>query len=112
MQRHGVLGRRPQRDGAARRSGVAVRTVPSTTDALSLAQYRLASRWQPLLHFWLYVLTVAVALVFVLEFLGPPERVAGPDPAPDTLAALDQPPAVAPRPDLPARAMSFWAKHK
>ena len=83
MQRHGVLGRRPQRDGVKGRSSVAVRTGPSTADALSLAQYRLTSRWQPLLHFWLSVLTIAVALVFVLEILGPPERVASADPAPD-----------------------------
>ena len=90
MQRHGVLGRRPQRDDAKGRSRVAVRPLPGTADALSLAKYRLASRWQSLAHFWLSVLTVAVALVFILEILGPPERVAGTDPAPDGFQALDR----------------------
>ena len=113
MQRHGVLGRRPQRDNARGRSRVAVQTAPGAADALSLAKYRLASRWQPLMHFWLYVLTIAVALVFVLEVLGPPERIAGADPAteaplpdqarPAPPIALVGKPAEAPR--LPAALM-------
>lgn len=68
-----------------------MRTAPGATDTLSLAKYRLVSRWQPLVWFWLSVLTVAVALVFVLELLGPPERVADADPA------LEAPPLNQPR---------------
>lgn len=68
-----------------------MRTVPGASDALSLAKYRLASQWQPLIHFWLSILTVAVALVFVLEILGPPEQVADADPTFDAPQALDQP---------------------
>lgn len=98
MQRHGVLGRRPPRDDAEGRSRVAVRSVPSTADALSLAKYRLVSRWQPLIRFWQSVLTVAVALIFLLEVLGPPQRVAGADPASDALEPLDRPRAATPAP--------------
>ncbi len=97
MQRYGVLGRRPRRDDARGRSRVVVQTVPGAADALSLAKYRLASRWQPLIHFWLSVLTVVVALVFVLEILGPPERVADADPA-EAPPLLDQPRAAMPAP--------------
>ena len=68
-----------------------MRTAPGAADTLSLAKYRLVSRWQPLVWFWLSVLTVAVALVFVLELLGPPERVADADPA------LEAPPLNQPR---------------
>ena len=68
-----------------------MRTAPGATDTLSLAKYRLVSRWQPVVWFWLSVLTVAVALVFVLELLGPPERVADADPA------LEAPPLNQPR---------------
>ncbi len=57
-----------------------MRNAPGTSNALSLAKYRLASQWQPLIHFWLSVLAVGVALVFVLEILGPPERSAAADP--------------------------------
>lgn len=96
MQRHGVLDRRPQRDDAKGRSRAVARSVPGAADALSLAKYRLASRWQPLLRFWLSVLTVAVAVVFVLEILGPPERVAGSDPASNARGALEQPRPAAP----------------
>ncbi len=112
MQRHGVLDRRPQRDDAKGRSRAAVRTVPGPADALSLAKYRLASPWQPLIHFWLSVLAVAVALVFILELLGPPERMAGADPAPeapppdrvqsDMPAPPPSKPVVAERPPAPA----------
>jgi hypothetical protein len=117
MQRHGVLDRRPQRDDAKGRSRAPVRTAPGpadalSTDALSLAKYRLASPWQPLIHFWLSILTVAVALVFILEILGPPERMAGADPAPEApppdrvQSARPAPPpskpAVAERPTGPA----------
>lgn len=75
-----------------------MRTVLGASNALSLAKYRLASRWQPLIHFWLSVLTVAVALVFVLELLGPPEQVADADPVLEAPQALDQPRAAAPAP--------------
>jgi len=122
MQRHGVLDRRPQRDDAKGRSRAPVRTAPGpadalstdalSTNALSLAKYRLASPWQPLIHFWLAVLTVAVALVFILELLGPPERMAGADPAPEAplpdrvQSAMPAPPpsrpAMAERPPAPA----------
>jgi hypothetical protein len=71
-----------------------VRTGPGAPDALSLAGYRLASRWQPLIRFWLSVLTIAVALVFILELLGPPERIPGADPA----QALNPAPAAMPAP--------------
>ena len=98
MQRHGVLGRRPRRDTAKGRSRAVALFVPGAADALSLDKYRLASRWQPLVRFWLSVLTVAVAVVFVLEILGPPQRVAGADPAPDALRTLDRPRAAAPAP--------------
>ena len=98
MQRHGVLGRRPQRDDARGRSRAVVRTMPGAADALSLAKYRLASRWQSLVRFWLAVLTVAVAVVFVLQGLGPPERGASADPAFEAPQARDQPRAAAPAP--------------
>ncbi len=97
MQRYGVLGRRPRRDDAAGRSWAAVRTGPGAPDALSLADYRLASRWQTLIRFWQSVLTAAVALVFLLEILGPPERNADAE-ASSAAQALDRAQAALPAP--------------
>ena len=78
-----------------------MRTAPGAADTLSLAKYRLASRWQPLVRFWLSVLTVAVALVFVLEILGPPEQVADADPV-EAPQAQDQQARDQPRVAVPA----------
>lgn len=88
MQRHLVLGRQTQ---------AGVRTLPGAADALSLAGYRLASRWQALLRFWLSVLVTAAALVLFLEILGPPERDDA-EPLPDAAQALKLAPAALPLP--------------
>ncbi len=99
MQRHGVLGRGPRSDDPRGRSRAVVRTVPGPADPLSLAEYRLASRWQPLVRFWLSILALAVALAFILEVLGPPERFEDSDAALEAAAlALDRGPAATPAP--------------
>ncbi len=95
MQRHVVLGRQPQPD-AQGRSWAGVQTLPGTADALSLAGYRLASRWQALMRFWLSVLVTAAALVLFLEILGPPERSDDAEPLPDAAQALKLAPAALP----------------
>lgn len=93
MQRHVILGRQPQSDDPKGRSRVAVRTAPGPADALSLAKYRLASRWQPLVRFWQCVLAFAVALAFLLEVLGPPQGFGDSDAALEAAAlALDRGP--------------------
>jgi hypothetical protein len=69
--------------------------------ALSLPKYRSASRWQPLIWFWTFVLSIAAVLGVVLTLLGPPsERISAPRPtqnvaqAPKPLPA-NMPPQVA-----------------
>lgn len=79
-----------------------------TAEALSLAKYRLASRWQPLIWFWSSVLGIAAALGLVLAVLGPPsERIAGAEPMPEAVQAPRPmraiPPAQAARPVEPER---------
>lgn len=94
MQRNIVLGRRPQRDGAVARSRVPSRTLPGAIEALSLAKYRLASRWRSLLWFWLSILSLAALGGLVLEILGPP---------PKRTADVQAPPQAAILPTRPAR---------
>lgn len=100
MHRHIVLDRQPRRDARARSWSRAHR--PGTAKALSLAKYRLASRWQPLIWLWSSVLAIAAVLGLILAVLGPPsERVAEADPA---LKAVQAPtPVPAARPAQAAR---------
>lgn len=74
MQRHIALGRRPRQDNAKARPWPDLRSAPGTVEVLGLAKYRLASRWQSLIWFWLCILAAAAVLGLVLEILGPPER--------------------------------------
>lgn len=61
---------------------------PGTAEALSLAKYRLASRWQPLIWFWSSMLAIAAVLGLILAVLGPPsERIAEAEPAPEPVQA-------------------------
>lgn len=106
MQRHVVLGRQPRRDAKGR--SWAGRRAPGTAEALSLAEYRLGSRWQPLIWFWSFVLAIAAVLGLVLAVLGPPsERVAVDGPAPEAAQAPrptpDAMPSQAARPVEPER---------
>lgn len=115
MQRHIVLGRRPQRDAKGRSWSHAHR--PGAAEVLSLAKYRLASRWQPLIWFWSSMLAIAAVLGLILAALGPPsERIANAEPAPTAMPAQATQPArrvepgrppvvsapVPPEPDQPA----------
>lgn len=95
MQRNAALGRRPQHDAKAlpRAPG---QTFPGAVEGLSLAQYRLASRWRALLWFWVAVLSTAMLGGMVLEMLGPPS-----DPALDLEAAQA---AMAPAESVPPAA--------
>lgn len=93
MQRNLALGRRPQHDNAKIRSRAPGQSLPGAIEALSLAKYRLASRWRSLLWFWAVILSIAALGGFVLEMLGPP--------AEPTLEP--QPPQAALPPAEPAR---------
>lgn len=95
MQRHIVLGRQPRREAKGRSWAGMHR--PGTAEALSLAKYRLASRWQPLIWFWSSILAITVTLGLILAALGPPsERVADAEPAPEAVQAPRPTPAAMP----------------
>lgn len=95
MQRHIALGRQPRRDVTGRSRTGAHR--PGTAEALSLAKYRLASRWQPLIWFWSSMLAIAVVLGLILAVLGPPsERIAEAGPVPEAVQASRPAPAAIP----------------
>ena len=77
-----------------------MRSLPASAAALSLAEYRLASRWQSLIRFWLCVLTVAVALASTLEILGPPERAADVERVSDAPQTVDRAQPALPAPPV------------
>lgn len=96
MQRHIALGRRPRQDNAKARPWPDLWSEPGAVEVLGLAKYRLASRWQSLIWFWLSILAVAAVLGLVLEILGPPERDTQPQPEPPQAQ-----PALAAKPTTP-----------
>jgi len=108
MQRHIALGRRPRQDNAKARPWPDLWSEPDAVGVLGLAKYRLASRWQSLIWFWLSILAAATLLGLVLEILGPPERDARLQPQPEppqaqpALAAKPTPPVAPGAARLPA----------
>lgn len=88
MQRNIVLDRRPQHGNAEAQSRSRPSTLPVGFQALSLAKYRLSSRWQSLLWFWVSILSIAALGALVLEILGPPPERTPDVQAPRPTAAL------------------------
>lgn len=80
--------------------------MPGAAGTLSLAQYRLGSRWRSLAWFWLSILAATAALGLVLEILGPPPgRMAAAQPAPEAVQPVPfaKPVQAASRPAEPER---------
>ncbi len=93
MQRNIVLGRRSQHGLAEAQSRSRPRTLPGASEVLSLAKYRLGSRWRSLVWFWIAVLSFVGLGALVLEVLGPSPESALDLQAAEAAAALAPGPA-------------------